>query len=194
MAKPATLPTWDTNATNVATPSAGALSDGFVAGDRPPAKWWNWLFYWITQWIAYQNTSRTRKIVINAVDGAISSGFAVDTDGYLELAASASGACYFGLPVRVGDKVKSFRVLCQRTDGTNGGIDCYLYRLRPTTSLTPVEVVTGSSTATAAVQAVGPAFTEETCGADDSFYIAVIGSNSTGTKRVFSVEIEVETP
>ena len=53
MSKPATTPTHDTNGTLLTTPPAGILSDGYQPLDKPAAGWFNWLFYWVCQWIAW---------------------------------------------------------------------------------------------------------------------------------------------
>jgi hypothetical protein len=53
MSKPATLPTHDTNGTLLTTPPAGILADGYQPLDKPSAGWFNWLFYWVCQWLAW---------------------------------------------------------------------------------------------------------------------------------------------
>jgi hypothetical protein len=51
--KPATVPQWDTNQTNIATPAAGKLTDGWEDDEQPPASWFNWFFYWVWKWVEY---------------------------------------------------------------------------------------------------------------------------------------------
>ncbi len=51
--KPSTVPTFDTNVTNITTPASGLLDDGYPDDDIPTAANFNWLFYWLGQWCAY---------------------------------------------------------------------------------------------------------------------------------------------
>src|SRR5688572_4349833 len=53
MSKPTVLPLWDTDATNITTPSSALLEDGWPDDDIPTAANFNWLFYWVGQWIAW---------------------------------------------------------------------------------------------------------------------------------------------
>lgn len=67
MSKPATVPTHDTNGTLLTTPPSGILSDGYEPLDKPAAGWFNWLFYWVCQWVAYlQNTYPTFTTIESA--------------------------------------------------------------------------------------------------------------------------------
>ncbi len=52
--KPTVVPTWATGGIRT-TPSGGQQASGFANGDRPPAGWLNWLFGYLTDWIAYLN-------------------------------------------------------------------------------------------------------------------------------------------
>ena len=53
MSKPSTLPVWATTAGTTVAPSGGQQAAGFAVGTKPPARWVNWLFNWICQWLAY---------------------------------------------------------------------------------------------------------------------------------------------
>lgn len=53
MSKPATLPVWATTDGTTVAPSGGQQAAGFAVGTKPPARWVNWLFNWICQWLAY---------------------------------------------------------------------------------------------------------------------------------------------
>jgi hypothetical protein len=54
MAQPTNLPEWaDAAGAAVQTPPSTTCQLGFVAGERPPPQYLNWLFYWIYQWILW---------------------------------------------------------------------------------------------------------------------------------------------
>lgn len=53
MAKPTTLPTWNTDGDNRASPGPGKQATGWAAGERPPVDDFNWLLYWLGAWAAY---------------------------------------------------------------------------------------------------------------------------------------------
>lgn len=74
MTKPATVPTHDTNGTLLTTPPSGILSDGYQALDKPAAGWFNWLFYWITQWIAWLQTAKPTFDTTEAAYDALTTG------------------------------------------------------------------------------------------------------------------------
>lgn len=51
--RPTQVPRWDTNKTNVSTPAAGQLTDGYAAGDAPSAADFNWLMHYNSAYAAY---------------------------------------------------------------------------------------------------------------------------------------------
>lgn len=51
--KPSSLPVWATTGGTTTTPSGGQQAAGFAINTKPPAKWVNWLFNLIYQWIQY---------------------------------------------------------------------------------------------------------------------------------------------
>lgn len=51
--KPTTLPTWATTGGTTVEPTAGQKAAGFAVGTRPPARWVNWLFKTIYDWLVY---------------------------------------------------------------------------------------------------------------------------------------------
>lgn len=53
MPEPSELPEWATSGTNRDKPDAGPIASGFLAGERPPAKWVNWLFGVLCDWVAW---------------------------------------------------------------------------------------------------------------------------------------------
>lgn len=53
MPPPSELPTWTTTLANRVKPLAGALASGFLYGQRPPPKWFNWLIGMICDWLAW---------------------------------------------------------------------------------------------------------------------------------------------
>jgi hypothetical protein len=57
MAKPVSLPRWaSTGSADVVEPTSGKKDVGFVAGERPPAQYFNWLFELIYDWFAFLDT------------------------------------------------------------------------------------------------------------------------------------------
>ena len=58
MAKPASKPNWtDGDAAKVTEPTVGKKLLGWIADERPSFKFMNWLFYNITEWIDYFETT-----------------------------------------------------------------------------------------------------------------------------------------
>lgn len=55
MPKPTQLPEWATSGTNVVEPTAGMKSAGFVAEQKPPAQYVNWLFKLLYDWTVWLN-------------------------------------------------------------------------------------------------------------------------------------------
>lgn len=51
--KPATMPTWATDVGATVDPGSSAKATGWLVGQKPPAKWMNWILFWIYQWILY---------------------------------------------------------------------------------------------------------------------------------------------
>lgn len=58
MAKPASKPNWtDGDAEKVTEPTVGKKLLGWIADERPSPKFMNWLFFNITEWITYFETT-----------------------------------------------------------------------------------------------------------------------------------------
>lgn len=57
MPKPSELPLWATSGTNRDKPDAGDIASGFIATQRPPAKWVNWLLGMVGDWLAWFDES-----------------------------------------------------------------------------------------------------------------------------------------
>lgn len=54
--KPTTLPTWATDGGTTVEPTSGEKAAGWVAGTRPPARWFNWWMNLLYTWIQYVDT------------------------------------------------------------------------------------------------------------------------------------------
>lgn len=77
MAKPSTLPTWATDATiasgpdaglsPILEPASGVKAQGNVAGQGAAARWYNWLFNLLCQWIAYLNNLPSESAFLNGI-------------------------------------------------------------------------------------------------------------------------------
>jgi hypothetical protein len=53
MAKPVKLPQWNTDLSNQTEPSAGQKTTGWTFKQKAISAYFNWLFYWIYQWIVW---------------------------------------------------------------------------------------------------------------------------------------------
>lgn len=53
MTQPSKLPRWSTDSGTTTEPTEAEKDDGFVAGQKPPAQYHNWLFNTIYQWCDY---------------------------------------------------------------------------------------------------------------------------------------------
>lgn len=90
MSKPATLPRWATDVGTTVEPFAGHKNTGWAELERPPAKYFNWLFNTIYSWLVYFDTdtderlhSRLMESLANTVD--ISNGVTVNYNGIANL-------------------------------------------------------------------------------------------------------------
>lgn len=57
MAKPASVPRWANVGAAVVEPSSGKKDVGWVAGERPPAQYQNWLQLWTYNWCEWLNST-----------------------------------------------------------------------------------------------------------------------------------------
>ncbi len=69
MPKPATVPTWNTDATNRTTPSAGQQASGYAVDAVPTSGEFNWLLFWLAEWVAYLDAATIDGDLI--VEGAL---------------------------------------------------------------------------------------------------------------------------
>jgi hypothetical protein len=128
--KPAALPTWPTAGTR--TSPGGSAAAGFVAGNRFPAEWANYLFGWLSDWAAYVSASfRTDGAGVRYTDRVTRISPAAmqilgtpGTDWGFTIAgahANAAGGCQWvatggnkdlviPLTVSVGDRIKAVSV------------------------------------------------------------------------------------
>lgn len=53
MPEPSELPDWNNSGSNRVKPDSGHIASGFLAGERPPAKWANWLFGLLGDWVTW---------------------------------------------------------------------------------------------------------------------------------------------
>lgn len=53
MPKPSELPAWTTTIGNRVKPVSGAIASGFLYGQRPPPKWFNWLLGNLSDWVSW---------------------------------------------------------------------------------------------------------------------------------------------
>jgi hypothetical protein len=60
MPEPSELPTWATTLSNRLKPIAGAIVTGFLAGERPPPRWVNWLLGMLCDWVIWHNELLTK--------------------------------------------------------------------------------------------------------------------------------------
>jgi hypothetical protein len=89
--KPSQKLDWATGASTTVEPDAGRKVTGFRTGKKPPARWFNWLFFTIDAWIAYLKdgnfqgacTFDDTVTVTNGIfaNGGVASAFYVFTDG-----------------------------------------------------------------------------------------------------------------
>jgi hypothetical protein len=110
MSKPTVLPTWDTDVTNITVPSSALLEDGWPYDDIPTAANFNWLFYYITQWIDWMGNRFSPKVFPAA---AMTLG--VDWDqgaipGYVASNGGPAATAELALPFEVGDRVKNLNI------------------------------------------------------------------------------------
>lgn len=139
MAKPATVPEWDSNGTNAVEPDASYKSDGWVNGEAVDSSFFNWFMMWVYAWLAFldpffgdnglieASTTRWQTPVAagngatNVTEASISGhGVAANANS-----ASVSNACT--IDVRPGDRITSIKARALGT-GAAQSIVVTLYR------------------------------------------------------------------
>ena len=138
-AKPATLPVWDSNKTNVTTPSGGQQTDGYATNAMPPSGIWNFLFGWITSWLSYlsdgiiQHSTKTLSIPASAgvPDVPTSWTFVANASvlGTWEVGTVPGGADALMFPIclEVGERIKAIRVYLRDTSAAQGALQMSLW-------------------------------------------------------------------
>jgi hypothetical protein len=110
-AKPATVPLWDTNATNSTAPSADHRSDGWEDDEVPPAAVFNHEQNLYGAWAAYLNDGQFTGN--HEIDGALEVTGAVGVDGLVTARAGMTCAANQHVTVSgTGDVKHGDRVLC----------------------------------------------------------------------------------
>lgn len=129
MAKPVTVPSWDTNATNVTTPAAGYVTDGWTNGEPINSSYFNYFMMWVCLWLAFVNSFFGDNGLIEASTtrwqnvsprGGIETNVAVaggDGQGVVATGASAVVANTVTIDVRPGDRISGIK---GRVVGTGG--------------------------------------------------------------------------
>lgn len=107
MAKPTTLPAFNTGAANRTEPHANKKILGWIRGEKPASSYMNWLFYWIYAWVAYLNA------------GALEGNHSIDGDLDITGDLSVDGGATVGGDLHVtGDLTHGERTL--NLDFVNG--------------------------------------------------------------------------
>lgn len=100
MARPTSTPRWSSTSPGTTTvePTSGKKDVGWSVDERPPAKYMNWLFYWIYQWILWfeQLASAAYMATSGYVSGA---GWTVDA-GSLRITTTTNTSGWH-VPLRV---------------------------------------------------------------------------------------------
>ena len=137
MPEPSTLPVWNTDATNRTTPSGGLQAAGYATNAIPTSGNLNWYKNLVYQWVNWFKTVVTADGGVTAVanqditvsgtgdyvhgDRTISvhpvsfsqyaAGGLTSGGGQIWFVSSGSGILYVGLPLKVGDRIKSVSVI-----------------------------------------------------------------------------------
>ena len=67
--KPGAVPTWATTGGTRVEPTSAEKAAGFAPGDKPPARWLNWLIGSICDWAAYLNSVNTDDAFLGSTFG-----------------------------------------------------------------------------------------------------------------------------
>jgi hypothetical protein len=119
-------------------------------------------------------------------------------NGSWNLNAATAGYLEARLPMSVGQRIKSVRVIGKAFSGAAADFDAQLIKrsaasgaASPTdTNLTSVV----NSTATTDIQTITLTPTADTVTADETFHVAINGANSAGVKTVYRVEVTFDRP
>lgn len=124
MAKPSTLPTWDTNETNTVVTTGGHASDGYVADEIPASDefnyWMNLVYKWFA-WLDGHVSLNACTVTLHPITGylaASASGLPTTEftlqDGAVQLsgtgAAGAHGLWRVPVNLRPGERIVNIRV------------------------------------------------------------------------------------
>lgn len=126
MPMPSSEPEWASGGSAVKTePSSGKKGEGWVAGEKPPAPYFNWLLNLIWTWIVWVKARHTDQILqVGAMTGAPGqSGAAGDWDPHdnFKIIKTTVDASFWviQIPLSRGDTVKSARFRVKPANATN---------------------------------------------------------------------------
>lgn len=130
--KPTNTPRWANSGGAIVEPSSGKKDVGFVAGERPPAQFLNWLLNLLYLWVAWLNDivapgsgsealsissagtlaadgkHGDRLLVVHAAAGNGTNAGISAGNGYM--AATGAGEWWLPIPIRVGDRIKTLNL------------------------------------------------------------------------------------
>ena len=186
MSKPTSTPRWSDVApgTTTAEPTSGKKDSGFTINERPPARYVNWLFYWIYQWILWLSNAGNN---VRAAGGgyAETAGWAHTADGFIQ--ATATGATWVvPLDLAVGTVVTTtrFRVL---PNGATSTITCRIVKYLDETTTTVATATSGAGTAAPEWLTVAASFTV----ASAEFYVGIFEASGVGANQRRASVVEI---
>ncbi len=159
MAQPTKLPRWaDTApATSQVEPTSGKKDVGWVGNEKPPARYMNWLLYWIYQWILwFKDRTTLRTQIWGSADGfTLASGAAPTYDVVWDAIVGVNtGAINVPITAQVGDRLLSIKLyLYEGSSATH--VALYLTKLNMLTGATTAINFTGAVDHVTATGAVG---------------------------------------
>jgi hypothetical protein len=102
-------------------PGAGKKDVGFLVGEKPPARWFNYLYNLIAQWLGYLDDidHDAYELPLDISQRIVQSGtWTIGTGGAVTQAADGA-ACVVPITIPVGFEIVTVRIRGQQTGGTD---------------------------------------------------------------------------
>lgn len=200
-AKPATLPVWDSNKTNVTTPTGGEQTDGYAVNAVVSSGIFNFLFGWITSWVVYladgiiQHSTRTLTIPAAAGLPDPFTGnweYSATTMRWTEPGGTGGDRVVYPIILDVGERIVAIRAKIRDTNHAAGAVLMKLWDA-DATAATPTQVgATQTSNNDGTRKTLTLSGLTTTVALAHSYSIEITSGTSGGVSTNESISVEVD--
>ncbi len=173
MARPTVTPRWANVSGDIVEPSSGRKDQGWVAGKRAPAQYFNWWQKLVYDWQQYFDGGGRAEYYRHW------SAFAIHPDagltygsGYVIIPATGF-PWQIPLTVELGDRIRQFAVQYRRNSGGGGSSGDMVIRLRRIAAGTNTSIALYSDNSSSGWQTVGPALFDHQVVSGSSYWLEI---------------------